>query len=178
MKILCVVMCAALLVVGGAGVALCLSPSPRTLKEASKKRWKTVNIEAKRGDIFDRNGRRLATSLQVPDVQLNPKRVPMDQIDALADRLGPVLGEEPKALAAKLRQRKKLQPNNQHMVLKKRVHPKVEHAVRQLRNSDKLVKGSVNIHKRYQRYYPEWPFNEQVQVFVNQNVHSVGLDNM
>ena len=176
MKVLAGAMCFALGVVGVAGAVLCVAPSEQTLQEASKKRWKTVNIEAHRGEIYDRNGRRLSTSLQVPEVQVNPKRVPMEQVDALAASLGPVLGEESAELAERIRERKTLQPNNQHLVLKKRVHPKVEHALRELRTEDALVKASVNIDQRYERYHPEGSLMGHVLGFVNQNGHGVGLE--
>jgi cell division protein FtsI (penicillin-binding protein 3) len=178
MRFLCVLMCASLLVVGGAGVNLCISPSEQTLKEASKKRWKTVNIEAGRGEIFDRNGRRLAMSIQVPSVQVDPKRIPMDQVDAFANELGAVLGQDPSELANLIRERKTQQPNSQHMVVKRSVHPKVEHEVRKLRTENTLMRATVDIQKRYDRFYPEAPLMAHVLGIINQNGQGSGLEYM
>ena len=178
MKFLRVLMCGSLLVVGGTGVSLCVSPSEQTLKEASKKRWKTVNIEAGRGEIFDRNGRRLAMSLQVPNVHVDPKRIPMDEVDAFANHLAPLLGLESSDLATRIRDRKTGQPNSQHMVVKKSVHPQVEHEVRQLRTQNDMIRATVDIQKRYVRFYPEAPLMAHVLGFINHNGQGSGLEYM
>ena len=48
---------------GARGVQLSVSPSDRTLRAASVQRWNQVNVPARRGEILDRDGKRLATSV-------------------------------------------------------------------------------------------------------------------
>src|SRR5690606_41450840 len=57
-----------LVAIGGRGVQLCLHPSERTVAAGSTQRYDQVRFRAARGEILDRNGRRLATSVDAPSV--------------------------------------------------------------------------------------------------------------
>ena len=52
-----------LVVVGVRGVQLCLSPLDRTVRAAGVQRWDQVTLRARRGEVYDTDGRRLATSV-------------------------------------------------------------------------------------------------------------------
>ena len=47
------------------GVMLALTPGDRTVRAAAVQRWDQVTLQARRGEILDRNGHRLATSVAI-----------------------------------------------------------------------------------------------------------------
>ena len=59
---------------------------------AEEARTKTVEVEASRGDILDRNGNKLAVSISADSVAPNPSEVKKsEQVDEIADYLAKVL---------------------------------------------------------------------------------------
>ncbi|MBI5378951.1 MAG: penicillin-binding protein 2, partial [Nitrospirae bacterium] len=69
-------------------------------RKADRQHQKTVQIEPRRGTIYDRNGRELAVSLETDSLYAVPSAV--DDPKALAIRLSPVLGLPARALERKL----------------------------------------------------------------------------
>ncbi|MBI5810417.1 MAG: penicillin-binding protein, partial [Deltaproteobacteria bacterium] len=61
-------------------------------KMASSQHTKTVSVQAKRGDIYDRNSRELAVSIEVDSVYAQPVKVESARLYARA--LAPVLAME------------------------------------------------------------------------------------
>jgi hypothetical protein len=80
-----------LLAVAARGATLCLFPSERTLRSAAVQRWDQVTLRARRGEVVDRNGRRLATSVATPNIVVDPLRVGDDERVGLAARLAELL---------------------------------------------------------------------------------------
>ncbi len=69
-------------------------------RKADRQHQKTVQIEPRRGTIYDRNGRELAVSLETDSLYAVPSAV--DDPKALAARLSPALGLPASALKRKL----------------------------------------------------------------------------
>jgi len=70
--------------------------------EAARQREQTVRVEAPRGDIVTRDGRLLAGSLERVAVYANPRKIPSDVRDSLAERLAPLVGMSAAAVKAEL----------------------------------------------------------------------------
>jgi cell division protein FtsI/penicillin-binding protein 2 len=113
---------------------------------ALKQSQATVRIRARRGTIFDRNGRVLACSLPVFTVKLSPvdKETPADEKEKVR-RLQAVLGLSDKECADILRS---LRNEESFTYVKKKVEPEVAERVRELR-----LPG-VGFDEESQRYYP------------------------
>ncbi|MBX5475499.1 MAG: PASTA domain-containing protein [Clostridia bacterium] len=73
-------------------------------KRAMQSRTFAVPVQAKRGDILDRNGRPLALSMDLESVWANPAEIPPDRVDAMAHQLSPLLGISERTLQARLSQ--------------------------------------------------------------------------
>jgi cell division protein FtsI (penicillin-binding protein 3) len=148
---------------------LCVLPHDLTVL-ASAKRWMGEHVDGRRGDIYDRNGERVATSLSSADIVLDPMRLLPEQEERVIGRLAEAMKLPKESLLAKLRKIRETQPGSRHLVLGKRVHPSVEQAVRRLGHNAVFVKSS------YHRYYPEGALMEHVVGFVNDNGAGNGLE--
>jgi len=140
---------------GARGVLLCLSPSDRTLRAASIQRWDQVTLQARRGAILDRNGRRLATSVATPNVVVDPLRVDPEDVELLAARVGKLLDLEPAEVAEKMGR------TNRYARLASRVHPATAAEVEALNHP------ALWIERNARRYYPEESLASQVMGFVD-----------
>jgi len=69
-------------------------------RQAESQALRDVELPARRGGIYDRNGRPLALSIPVDSVAVNPRQAPDPSV--AAGILAPILGLDPKALEAKL----------------------------------------------------------------------------
>jgi len=67
---------------------------------AERQQMRVINIPARRGTIYDRNGRELAVSIEVNSLYGVPSKV--DDPGAVAGKLAPVLGMDRRELAGKL----------------------------------------------------------------------------
>jgi len=150
-----VVLVAALLLVGARGVQLCLSPTEATMRAAAVQRWDTVTFRARRGDVLDRNGRRLATSVATPNVVVDPVRVRPEERDALAARVAALTGGDPAELAEKMGRESRYQR------LAIRVHPATAAAI------EAIGHAALWVERETQRYYPEEVLAAQVLGFVD-----------
>ena len=137
------------------GVQLCLSPSDRTLRAASIQRWDQVTLQARRGAILDRNGRRLATSVATPNVVVDPLRVDEQDVELLAARAAKLLDLDPDEVAAKMRR------TNRYARLASKVHPATAAEVEALNHP------ALWIERNARRYYPEESLASQLMGFVD-----------
>lgn len=71
---------------------------PEYAKMANRQYWASETVSGKRGEIFDRNGLLLAKSVTAPSVYVRPSEV-KDRW-AVSQRLGRILGMNPKDVAA------------------------------------------------------------------------------
>lgn len=150
------------------GAQLCVEPSDRVIHAGSMLRYDQVTLRARRGEILDRNGRRLAFSVETPTVAVDPQLItdmPPDEVDALATKLSAIL-ELPKA---ELMER--MQRSGRYVKLASKVHPRVAAEV------DDLDVAALWTHRDPQRYYPEENLASQVVGFVDASGHGrAGLE--
>jgi len=137
------------------GAVLCVDPDQRTTRMGSGQRWGQTTLRADRGDILDRNGRRLATSVDAPSVIVDPMLVQPDQLAELAGQLANILDMPADEV------REKLGRDGRYVRLKTRVHPAQAQAVRELHNP------ALWILRDPRRYYPEQDLAAQVLGFVD-----------
>ncbi len=140
---------------GARGVQLCLSPSDRTVRAASVQRWDQVTIQARRGAILDRNGRRLATSVATPNVVIDPVRVAPNDVPLLSARVAEILDLDVGEVAEKMRR------TNRYARLATKVHPATAAEVEALNHP------ALWIERNARRYYPEESMASQLMGFVD-----------
>lgn len=141
--------------VGLRGAALCVYPSARTLQAAAAQRWDQVTLRARRGDVLDRDGRRLATSVATPNVVVDPMRVAPDEVDALAARVASIVGAPVEDVAERMRR------NSRYQRVASRVHPAAARAI------ESLDHPALWVERDPRRYYPEETLAAQVIGFVD-----------
>lgn len=148
------------------GISLCLNPDPRTLAFASAQRWEQMVVRAKRGEIFDRNGARLATSVDSPTVVVDPSRVRPTEREALAAMLAQVLDLPADDLLGQLSR-----DHRRYAKLASRVHPHVANTVR------RMGVPALWIEQNRHRFYPEKTLASQVLGYVNsEDVGRMGVE--
>jgi len=140
---------------GARGVQLCLSPADRTIRAASIQRWDQVTIQARRGAILDRNGRRLATSVATPNVVVDPLRIDPEDVPLLAAQVAELLSLDPGEIAEKMRR------TNRYARLATKVHPATAAEVEALKHP------ALWIERNARRYYPEESMASQLMGFVD-----------
>jgi cell division protein FtsI (penicillin-binding protein 3) len=137
------------------GAGLCLFPSERTLRSAAVQRWDQITLRARRGEVYDRNGRRLATTVATPNIIVDPTRVASDERDALADTMSRLLGVPREEILEKLAR------DSQYQRLAMQVHPRLAAEV------EALDHPALWIEREPRRYYPEETLASQVLGFVD-----------
>ena len=90
------------LAVGARAGALMLLPDPRLEAKAKVQFEESVQIEGRRGDLLDRHGVALATTVTLKQLHADPARIEGDGARTLAQALAPVLGKDPARLEARL----------------------------------------------------------------------------
>ncbi|MCA9494111.1 MAG: hypothetical protein KC621_29490, partial [Myxococcales bacterium] len=148
-------LCALLLAVGARGAQLCLSPSDQTLRQAAVQRWDQVTLRARRGEVLDRSGHRLATSVATPNVLIDPSRVSPEEAPELAARLSAIIDVPAAQIVEKMGRESRYQR------LAVQVHPATAAAV------EALDHPSLWIEREPRRYYPEGMLASQVLGFVD-----------
>src|SRR5690606_30827827 len=124
-----------------------------------------VAVQARRGEILDRHGRRLATSVVTPNIVADPLLVDRDEVDELARRLADILGEDASGIAEKLRR------DSRYARLATRVHPATAARV------EALDHPALWTEREARRFYPEESLASQVLGFVDANGHGqAGLE--
>jgi cell division protein FtsI (penicillin-binding protein 3) len=149
------VLCTMLAAVGVRGATLCVLPSARTLQAAAAQRWDQVTLRARRGDVLDRSGRRLATSVATPNVVVDPYRVDPTEVEELSRRVAEILGDSPEEMAERMRR------SSRYQRLAVRVHPAAARAIEALEHPALWVEPDPR------RYYPEETLAAHVVGFVD-----------
>jgi len=145
-----------LLVIAVRGVQLCLVPSERTLRAAAVQRWDQVTLRARRGEILDRHGRRLATSVATPNVIVDPLRVLPSEVETLAATVARIVGGDAAEIADKMRR-----DESRYQRVAVKVHPSVAEAI------DALDHPALWVEREPRRYYPEETLASQLIGFVD-----------
>lgn len=141
------------------GAWLCIEPNDRVMHLGSMQRYDQVTLRARRGEILDRDGHRLATSVDTPTVAVDPMVLAEkpEQIDELAQTLSNILDMPAAELAEKMRR------PGRYIKLAARVHPKVAAEI------DAMDVAGLWTHRDPHRYYPEETLASQVVGFVDAN---------
>ncbi len=147
-----------LAIAGARGVQLALAPDPRTLESAGQTRWVETMLQAERGDILDRDGRRLATTASTPNVFVDPAEVPAGQHATAIDALSRILDRPVGEIAAAFSR-----TAARYVLVARNVHPSQEVAVRQLD-----IPG-IGIERENRRVYPEEAMAASVIGFVDRD---------
>lgn len=131
-----------------------IGPELRTM--SSKQHHFTQLVEAKRGNIYDRNGQILARSVEAKSVYAHPKQ--LDNPDFAAKTLAPVLALDEKKLAERLKQDKSF------LWLKRKIDDATATAIQ------KSNLNGIGLSTEYERVYPYKHLAGQLLGFV-------GVDN-
>jgi cell division protein FtsI (penicillin-binding protein 3) len=148
-------MLGALTIAGARGVQLALFPADRTVRVAAVQRWDQVTLQARRGEILDRNGHRLATSVATPNIIVDPILVEPAELQGLAAKLADILDLPPEEVAEKLGR------PSRYVRLAMRVHPAVAARI------DALDHPALWVERTSRRYYPEETLASQLVGFVD-----------
>jgi cell division protein FtsI (penicillin-binding protein 3) len=133
-----------LVAMGARASWLCVSPAEKTIELGSQQRWEQMTLQARRGSIFDRHGKRLVSSVDTPTVAVDPERVHPDEVMALSRKVARLLGVSVEEVAEKMRRRP-----SRYAKLAARVHPKVALDILDLDHDALFVESDQK------RYYPE-----------------------
>ncbi|MBA2320813.1 MAG: transpeptidase family protein [Deltaproteobacteria bacterium] len=137
------------------GVQLAVAPSDRTVRVAAVQRWDQVTLQARRGEILDRNGHRLATSVATPNIIVDPILVEPAEVDTLAAQVAGILDLPVAEIAEKL-----VRPSR-YVRLAMRVHPAMAARI------DAIDHPSLWVERTSRRYYPEETLASQLIGFVD-----------
>jgi cell division protein FtsI (penicillin-binding protein 3) len=159
MGILCGLLALGLGLVVSAGFDLMVLHGPAWRELAERQRQRRLNVQPKRGTLYDRNGTALAISVEVPSVSMDsvelvkdvaPDRIPAVIRDA-AGRIASALSLDPISVEKKLQQKRRF------VWLKRRVSSGEVEAIRMLSsgaaNSKDRIHG-LQIEGEGHRYYP------------------------
>ena len=123
-----------------------------------------VQVPARRGQIYDRNGEPLAISVDVPSVYANPGAVTDPR--AAAKALAPILEITREQAYQKLTQ------DRLFVWLKRQVSPEVEAKIRG------LGIAGIGMTKESRRFYPHRELGSQIVGFTNVDAHGIeGVEN-
>lgn len=101
-----------------------------------------IEIQPKRGMVYDRNLKELATSLRIPSIYASPRMIPKKDKQNLARKLAEILGVNLSEV------REKLSRDKSFVWLKRRVGERQADEIRKLRNPN------LGILPEYKRFYP------------------------
>jgi cell division protein FtsI (penicillin-binding protein 3) len=137
------------------GIQLCLVPAEKTVRAGSVQRWDQVTLRAKRGEIYDRNGRRLATSVETPNIIVDPLHIADGELAPLAGEVAELLGRPVDEIA------RKMSRDTRYSRLATKVHPRTVAAIKALGHR------SLWAERDSKRYYPEGRLAAQIIGFVD-----------
>jgi cell division protein FtsI (penicillin-binding protein 3) len=122
-----------------------LVPDQRLEDKARSLYHDTVVLEARRGNILDREGHILATTVSMPELHADPARVGEEEAQELADALAPLIGRSSSWIAGRLRRE-----GSRDVLLARDVTPEVVRRARLLGRGGKLF-----VRDRDRRYAPD-----------------------
>ena len=140
---------------GVRGVQLCIDPDERIIAAGSTQRWEQMRLKAVRGHIFARDGRSLAASVNTPNVVVDPSLVHPNEVEALADTVGGILGKQSSEVASLLSK------PGRYAKVASRVHPEIADKIRRMRHRAVFTESDSR------RYYPELGLASHVLGFVS-----------
>ena len=114
---------------------------PRLAERARRQHMASELVTGRRGMIYDRNGQVLARSVEARSVYARPQDI--EDFQAMAIKLGPILGQDPQKLYAELSQTKR-----RFVWLRRKVDDYTAEAVR------KANIPGIGLSKEYDRIYP------------------------
>lgn len=142
----------AFLALSSRAAALMLLPDPRLEEKARIQFEESVQIEGRRGDILDRNGAVLATTVELKELHADPSRLSEGDPAALAAALAPVLGLDVTHTTKRLSN-----PKRRDVLLARDLTPDkaqaAKDAVRAAREKQAL-RGILWTRSQPRRYYP------------------------
>lgn len=141
------------------GALLCADPDEEVVQWGSTQRYDEVELRGRRGDILDRQGRSLATSVEIPSVIVDPgllRDESWDEVQSLAEDVAEILGVSTDYVADRMRR-----PDSRYAKLAARVHPDVA------RRIDALDSPALFLEKEHRRFYTEQGLGAQVLGFVD-----------
>ena len=134
---------------------LCVAPEDRTVALGSQQRWEQMTLRARRGSIFDREGRRLVSSVDTPSIAVDPSFVDDDDVAPLARKVADILDLDPDDVADKMRR------DTRYSRLAARVHPRVAAEI------DELDHKALWDEPDQRRYYAEAELGSHVLGYVD-----------
>jgi cell division protein FtsI (penicillin-binding protein 3) len=148
----------ALVMVAVRGAQLCTYPAEETLERAALQRFGVSAVQARRGDITDRAGNTLSTSVLTPRIVADPSLVQAQDVPRVARQLAEVLQVDPESIARQLRKER-----SRYEIIAARVHPADAVRIQEMRIP------AIFVEKTYRRYYPEEQLGAQLLGFVDVN---------
>ena len=159
MGVLCGLLALGLGLVLSAGWDLMIAHGGQWRELAERQRQRRLNVQPKRGSLYDRNGTALAASIEVPSVSMDsvemlrdvpPPRIPFVARDA-ANRIAAALNLDPVTVERKILQKRRF------VWLKRRVSASEVESIRKLCAGDgdpsRRLLG-LNVEGESHRYYP------------------------
>lgn len=122
-----------------------LGPDERLQTRARVQFQQPVVIQAQRGEILDRDGHLLASSVLMPTLHADPSRIEDDEVTSLSSELAGILDQSPSRLSRRL-----ARENRRDVWLARNLHPAL--AREALAKSPRP--GALWITEEYRRYYP------------------------
>ena len=130
------------------------------VQRAQRQQNRTIPVEPRRGNIYDRNGYALAMSIDVDSVFAVPSEVHDQETTAVV--LGKVLGMEPQEIIARL------QSNRNFAFIKRKIDADTANRVRELN-----LRG-IYFRKEPKRFYPKRELAAQVLGYVGMDDEGLG----
>lgn len=131
---------------------LMLLPDSRLEEKARIQFEESVQIEGRRGDILDRNGNLMATTVELKSLHADPKRLEAGDAELLASVLAPLLGLDEARTVQRLSN-----PNRRDVLLARDLTPErakqARQAVREAREG-KSMRGTLWTRAQPTRFYP------------------------
>ena len=126
------------------GANLMLVDNERLQARAKRQFQQPVVLEAKRGDLLDRQGEVLATSVDMPELHADPSLLTPEAIAPLAAKLSPLINVDEDVLVRKLSRN-----TRRDVLLTRELHPGVAEKARRFAPSNTLWTTATS-----RRYYP------------------------
>lgn len=140
---------------------------PQIQGRASSQQNAVKPINASRGNIYDRNGNTLATSIPADNVVANPKDIAQAQgdVNLIAQKLGEILNLKADDIA------KKLNNNSYYEIIKPKVDKATADKVKETIKANK-IKG-IYLEENTKRFYPNNNLAAHVIGFTNSDGHGL-----